>query len=636
MKAIGFLVMGLAIGLLLGSVVSFLTLVPSTQTVTITHTLTVTQESTLTVTQLVTVSYTLTTQQRSTETSVTEKPQPPSFPYIYEKPDNWNGKCIIFVHGMGRDKSVWRRDMDEFKKHGYCVFAFDLPHHGERGKYAPRYFYDVVKTGSQEILEIEDFLRADGADEVYLIGRSLGSITAGVALGDSGIEKAVLLLAAANLTYVLSHIQPKTDEERTMIEELLSSPEKLMDIDPLYHLPDYRGRIHFHCGEKDPLLPPPTCQMAYDSAASASERKLIWHDLGHRMPLNEYLEDALTFFEAGSKTLSKLLEMVEIPSTCGNGVCDLGEDWRTCPYDCIGKRLFIGFQLHIEENPGKPIYYNESEGVFMKYAETLDRLASLFEKYGAKLSIQTEKQFAEADVKFGRFILRELLERGHGVGVQSHLGHHIKELGLETDEQKLEYNRRVKEIVAEALGREPTNIGGGFELENIGLLGVCDGCLGFVSMTAVEKPYYRATMISPSRLHPWILPPVQMIDLRTSGWLSHDESGTIVYIPGWYKSSVFEIDCRRDEGCFDAVKQSFQEALKDMEEGKINTWWVSSHLYQCGDSEEEVERVMETYEEWLSSLKPLKDNGTIVFLTFDEMAEIYLRWEKARQTAASS
>ena len=341
MKAIGFLVMGLAIGLLLGSVVSFLTLVPSTQTVTITHTLTVTQESTLTVTQLVTVSYTLTTQQRSTETSVTEKPQPPSFPYIYEKPDNWNGKCIIFVHGMGRDKSVWRRDMDEFKKHGYCVFAFDLPHHGERGKYAPRYFYDVVKTGSQEILEIEDFLRADGADEVYLIGRSLGSITAGVALGDSGIEKAVLLLAAANLTYALSHIQPKTDEERMTIEELLSSPEKLMDIDPLYHLPDYRGRIHFHCGEKDPLLPPPTCQMAYDSAASASERKLIWHDLGHRMPLNEYLEDALTFFEAGSKTLSKLLEMVEIPSTCGNGVCDLGEDWRTCPYDCIGKRPFV-------------------------------------------------------------------------------------------------------------------------------------------------------------------------------------------------------------------------------------------------------------------------------------------------------
>ena len=48
-----------------------------------------------------------------------------SFPYIYEKPENWNGKCIIFVHGMGGDKSVWRGDMDEFKRYDYCVFAFD-------------------------------------------------------------------------------------------------------------------------------------------------------------------------------------------------------------------------------------------------------------------------------------------------------------------------------------------------------------------------------------------------------------------------------------------------------------------------------------------------------------------------------
>ena len=35
-----------------------------------------------------------------------------SFPYIYEKPENWNGKCIIFVHGIGGDKSIWRGDMD--------------------------------------------------------------------------------------------------------------------------------------------------------------------------------------------------------------------------------------------------------------------------------------------------------------------------------------------------------------------------------------------------------------------------------------------------------------------------------------------------------------------------------------------
>ena len=562
----------------------------------------------------------------------TEKSKPP-FSYIYEKPENWNGKCIIFVHGMGRDKSVWIQDMNEFKKHGYCVFAFDLPYHGERGRYDPSHFYEVVKRGAEEILMIEEFLREDGAEEVYLISRSLGSIVSGVALGESGIEKAALLLASANLSYVLSNVKPKSEKERAAIQELLSNPDKLREVDPLYYLPYYNGELQFHCGKRDRLLPPETCIMAYEAASSAKEKRIIWHDLGHSMPLSEYFDDVLAFFEALAKPESKLLSLVEIPDSCGNGVCEVGEDWKTCPYDCIGRRLLVAFQLHIEEMPRRLPYYNESEEVFTKYAETLDRLAKVFEKHGAKLSIQTEKQFADADVKFGRFILRELEARGHGIGVQSHLGHHIKELGLVNDEQKLKYNRAVKEVVARALGHEPTNLGGGFELENVSRLGVCDGCLGFMSMTAVEKPYYRQTRISPTRIHPWILPGVQMINLATGEWMTHDEAGSIVYIPGWYKANDFEIDCRSNPGCFDEASQSLQEALKDMEEGKINTWYASSHLYQCG-SGAEVDKVIKAYDEWLSSLEPLAKKGEIVFLTFDEIAQIYLRWEKARQLSS--
>ena len=557
-----------------------------------------------------------------------------SFPYIYEKPADWNEKCIIFVHGMGRDKSVWRRDMDEFKKHGYCVFAFDLPYHGERGRYDPSHFYDVVYQGSKEIILIEEFLRADGAKEIYLVSRSLGSIVSGVALGASRIEKAALLLASANLSYVLSRIKPKTEAERAAIQELLNNPDKLREIDPLYHLPNYRGMVELHCGKRDKLLPPESCVMAYEAASSAKKRKLIWHDLGHAMPLEEYFNYVLAFFEEIEKPETGLLALVDIPETCGNGVCDVGEDWKSCPYDCIGKRLLVAFQLHIEEMPGRPPCYNESRSVFMEYAETLDKLAKLFERYGAKLSIQTEKQFAEADVKFGRFILKELEVRGHGIGVQSHLGHHIKELGLKTDEEKLRYNRAVKETVAKALGHDPTNLGGGFELEDVGLLGVCDGCLGFTSMTALEKPYYRQTGNSPTKLHPWILPRVQMISLKTGEWLSHDESGTIVYIPGWYKARSFEIDCRKNPDCFAEAKRSLQEALKDMEFGMINTWYASSHLYQCG-SGAEVDNVLRAYEEWLKELEPLVKKGEIVFLNFDEIAQIYLRWEKARQLVAS-
>jgi len=177
--------------------------------------------------------------------------------------------------------------------------------------------------------------------------------------------------------------------------------------------------------------------------------------------------------------------LVEIPETCGNGVCDTSESWESCPFDCRRNVLLVGFQLHIEEAVRRT-YYDQDERLFNTYADILDALARKFEEHGAKLSIQPEKNFAWADVKFGRYLLKELRRRGHGIGVQSHLGHHMKEMGLTTDEARLEYNREVKKAVTQAIGEEPTNLGGGFDLENVSLLGVCDGCLGFTSLTSVE------------------------------------------------------------------------------------------------------------------------------------------------------
>ncbi|MCD6245181.1 MAG: alpha/beta fold hydrolase, partial [Candidatus Korarchaeota archaeon] len=551
-------------------------------------------------------------------------------PHIYHKPDGWNGKCIIFVHGLGGSKEKWLRDMEAFEKEGFCTFAFDLPFHGERGsmKDLEKIPFVIIK-GSDEIVAISNFLRDEGAKEVYLISRSLGSIVSGVALGKgASVDKAELLLAAANLEYV--HAHGKVGETSWSHDKSV-----LSKIDPLYFLPKYKGRIHFHCGKKDDLLTPEACQFAYDAATSAAERRIFWHDTGHSMPLEEYFDEALRFFGAGTQKTkeasSALLDLVEIPETCGNGVCDISESWESCPFDCKREVLLVGFQLHIEEVV-KRVYYDQDERLFNMYADILDALARKFEEHGAKLSIQPEKNFAWADVKFGRYLLKELKRRGHGIGVQSHLGHHMKEMGLETDEARLEYNREVKEAVAQAIGEEPTNLGAGFDLENVNLLGVCDGCLGFTSMTSVEKPYYRVTHNPPRWLHPWILPPVSMLDLRDDAWQSHDPSGTIVYLPGWYLSQEFEIDCRKNINCFEAATRSLEKALADSDEDHINVWWVSSHLYQSGGTEEETSRVLQAYERWFTEvMDPLAREGKIIWMTFDEMTEIYLKWEKARQ-----
>ncbi len=553
-----------------------------------------------------------------------EKVTPPQIPHIYRKPKGWNGKCIIFVHGLGASKEKWLKDMEAFEREGYCTFSFDLPLHGERGRLKdPSKLPFVIEKGSDEVVQIAEFLREDGAEHVYLIGRSLGSIVSAVALGKGAdVEKAELLLAAANLKYVQEHGKVK----------LLVDEDVLKRIDPLYYLPNYRGEVHFHCGRRDNLLTPEACQFAYEACGSP-EKRLFWHDTGHSMPLREYFDEAISFFnEERSLGASQLLDLVSIPETCGNGICDASESWKSCPFDCRRKVLVIGFQLHIEEGvkrKGLITYYDQDERTFRFYAEVLDKLAKKFEEHGAKLSIQTEKNFALGDVKFGRFILRELMERGHGIGVQSHLGHHLREVG-DSEAARLNYNREVKEAVARALGKEPTNLGAGFDLNNVNLLGVCEGCLGFVSMTAVEKPYYRETGKKPRWLHPWILPPVSMRDLSEESWLEHDPRGTLVYLPGWYWSEEFEVDCRKGTECFEAATESLLRALNDVDDS-INVWWASSHLYQTGADEREVRASLQAYERWFSEVvDPLVEQGKVVWMTFDEMAELFLKWEKAR------
>ena len=564
-----------------------------------------------------------------------------NLPHVYHRPENWNGKCILFVHGMGGSKDRWRDAMQAFEAYGFCTLAWDLPLHGERrtgGKKDPwRYRGLIIQQGAQELIAWATFLRQEGAQEVDLIAKSLGSIVAGVALGmGAPVDKAELLLAAANLPYVMEH-----GRIRNASREAPDASTDWSQIDPLYYLPKFTGAIHFHCGKRDVLLTPEACQFAYDAATAARERRLFWHDVGHRMPLELYFDEALSFFlqeepasvpspTAPRSSTTALLDTVSLPPSCGNQVCDADEDWMTCPWDCQGPRLLIGFQLHIEEFVQRTAY-DQDPSLFATYADTLDALARVFEAHNAVLSIQTEKTFPRADVASGRFLLRDLLRRGHGVGVQSHLGHHLREGTMPTDTERLAYTRDVKEAVAQALGWEPTNLAGGFELQNVAALGVCPNCLGFISMTGLEKPFYQATKTTPQWLTPWILPPVSLESLNHTRWLEHDPVGTLVYLPGWYASTSFEIDCRQNPDCFAAATRSLMAALEQARPQTVQVWWCSSHLYQTGDANQRS-RVLAAYDAWFTQVvDPLVAQGQVAWLNFDQMAQVYLRWEKVRQ-----
>lgn len=65
---------------------------------------------------------------------------------------------------------------------------------------------------------------------------------------------------------------------------------------------------------------------------------------------------------------------------------------------------------------------DKNEQVFEKHVSDLRWAMDLFDEYGAKLTIESGKPFAVANTTWGTNIMKEIVDRGHGVGTHGHLG----------------------------------------------------------------------------------------------------------------------------------------------------------------------------------------------------------------------
>ena len=80
-----------------------------------------------------------------------------------------NQQSVIFVHGAAMDHSVWTLPVRYFARHGYNVFAFDLPGHG-RSAGAPLASVEAI---ADWILAAMDAL---DVKQATIVGHSMGSL----------------------------------------------------------------------------------------------------------------------------------------------------------------------------------------------------------------------------------------------------------------------------------------------------------------------------------------------------------------------------------------------------------------------------------------------------------------------------
>ena len=79
--------------------------------------------------------------------------------------------AVVFIHGAGLDHSVWVMPSRYFARHGYRVFAPDLPGHGRSEGPA----LDSIEAMADWL---EAFLDAANVPEAAVVGHSMGSLVA--------------------------------------------------------------------------------------------------------------------------------------------------------------------------------------------------------------------------------------------------------------------------------------------------------------------------------------------------------------------------------------------------------------------------------------------------------------------------
>ncbi len=153
--------------------------------------------------------------------------------------------------------------------------------------------------------------------------------------------------------------------------------------------------------------------------------------------------------------------------------------------------ITISTMTHMEGN----FKDDEVEALFNKHVEQLRWAMDLFDEYGAKMTIESEQSFAKANVNWDLNFLKEVVDRGHGVGTHADFGAH-EEPALSVEEliQKFKENKALVDALVGAENNRGVSGGQGITDWVLGASGAgfeyMDGVTGFayLSMPLSARP----------------------------------------------------------------------------------------------------------------------------------------------------
>jgi hypothetical protein len=292
--------------------------------------------------------------------------------------------------------------------------------------------------------------------------------------------------------------------------------------------------------------------------------------------------------------------------------------------------LYIGLMVHLEGWED-----DREQDRFERHATLVREYATLFERYGAKLTLES-KELTDGSIRWEDNVLKEMEDRGHGIGVHADIGG-----SRSYDCTRFVDDLREERVQLESLGVQVRHVSGNTSH--------CDwvaatiqagyaftsGTVAYNVMSlppeARPEPYRdcptpsKCHQIFPpdleDRLHPW----------RTSdgaNWLIHDPGGDLVILASdggldcieeEFTTGVMS-DCTFNQGDLEYLSRQIEEALSLADPGQVNFIYFSWSLGKVLNQE--------VMEEWLKLVENYVLEGSVAWATLPEIYDAYLAWEQ--------
>ncbi len=337
---------------------------------------------------------------------------------------------------------------------------------------------------------------------------------------------------------------------------------------------------------------------------------------------------------------------------CGNGICEKAENPLKCPADCPPQKspaeneqettpavaptpdpqqptvLYLGLMVHLEGWND-----DQDQARFEQHARLLGEYASLFETYGAKLTLES-KEMTPGSAKWGDNILLQMQQRGHGIGVHADIGGEKNYPCRQMSE-----DLRQKKLELEALGVTVRHLSGNVSTCDWVTASIDAGyafttgtvAYGLMSLPLAKRPAEYRNCVSPAachqvyptdlagRLHPW---------RANSGtdWIEPSANGRLIILPasGGLKcmdedqngQSITGKGCQYTREDINLFFKEVDQALTLLDPNQVNIYYNS---WSFGEALDQT-----LLEEWLQRLQPYIDSGRVQWKTLPEMYDIYM------------